>query len=134
MLSLVDFLEWTGTVFSLIGAFLLAFNFKFSRWGWVSFLFANFTMLLFAQLINRSGLSLQQVGFIASSVVGLIRSGFFEWTGFAWACGNFLTRADAVLAEKLAWEKRAIEEAGFPVGTDFKAAWVELTQRSAVIA
>ena len=34
-------LEWTGAALGLLGAFLLATNSRFSRFGWVAFLVSN---------------------------------------------------------------------------------------------
>lgn len=67
--------EWTGTVLGLLGAFLLATNSRISRYGWVAFLVANFAMIGFAVGIHANGLLLQQVGFMATSLLGLYRTG-----------------------------------------------------------
>lgn len=69
-------LEWLGCGFGLLGAGLLASNTAVSRWGWWAFLLANFFMIGMALLIGRYGLLLQQVGFTATSLVGLARAGF----------------------------------------------------------
>lgn len=72
------FFEWSGSLLGLLGAFLLATNSRFSRYGWVAFLFANVAMFIFALMIGARGLSLQQVGFTLTSFVGLYRHGFFN--------------------------------------------------------
>jgi hypothetical protein len=59
--------EWTGTVLGLLGAFLLATNSRISRYGWVAF--------GFALGIHANGLLLQQVGFMATSLLALYRAG-----------------------------------------------------------
>ena len=64
--------EWCGSIFGLLGAFLLATHSAYSRWGWVAFLVANIALIAFA--IGVYGLRLQQVGFTAASLLGLRRS------------------------------------------------------------
>jgi hypothetical protein len=73
----VAFVEWAGCAFGLAGAFLLATNSRISRYGWIAFLLANFSMIALALMIHRPGLLVQQLGFCASSILGLARSGFF---------------------------------------------------------
>lgn len=67
-------LEWAGSLFGLAGAFLLAVNTAVSSYGWVAFLAANLAMIGFAAGIRRHGLLVQQIGFMASSLLGLYRS------------------------------------------------------------
>jgi hypothetical protein len=67
-------LEWTGCVLGLLGAFLLATNTSVSRWGWVAFLLANFAVIAFARRIRANGLLVQQLGFFATSSLGLYRA------------------------------------------------------------
>lgn len=66
-------LEWGGAIAGLIGALLLAINNKWSKWGWVAFLAANFLIAGYAMGIGARGLLVQQVGFIATSCLGLYR-------------------------------------------------------------
>lgn len=68
--------EWLGCGFGLLGAGLLALNVRISRWGWWAFLVANVMMIALALLIDRYGLLVQQLGFTATSILGLVRSGF----------------------------------------------------------
>ena len=74
---MTDIFEWAGCFFGLLGAFLLATNSRISRYGWIAFLVANVLMVALALSIGRHGLLLQQLGFTATSVLGLYRSGFF---------------------------------------------------------
>lgn len=67
-------LEWAGCTFGLLGAFLLALNNSASGYGFVAFLLSNFCWMLFARKIKASGLLLMQLGFTATSVVGI-----FNW-------------------------------------------------------
>ena len=77
-MNTTQYLEWTGAIFGLLGAFLLATNTRFSRYGWVAFLAANVAMIAFAFSINADGLLLQQEGFMITSLIGLYRAGFFK--------------------------------------------------------
>jgi len=67
-------LEWTGCTLGLLGAFLLATNTSFSRYGWIAFLLANFAVIGFANGIRARGLLVQQLGFMATSILGLCRA------------------------------------------------------------
>jgi nicotinamide riboside transporter PnuC len=71
----IDYLEWIGALSGLLGAFLLATHTNVSRYGWVAFLAANIAFIGFAIGIERYGLLLQQVGFMATSLLGLYRAG-----------------------------------------------------------
>lgn len=75
--NLTEFAEWAGAIAGLTGAFLLATNSRVSRYGWILFLLANVCMIVFALLIEKRGLLVQQIGFTLSSMFGLYRSGFF---------------------------------------------------------
>lgn len=75
---MITVFEWAGSLLGLLGAFLLATHSRVSRYGWVAFLAANLAMVAFAIGIDRYGLLLQQVGFTATSLLGLRRSGLFE--------------------------------------------------------
>ena len=72
-ISIVSVFEWAGALFGLAGSFLLATNSRVSRYGWLAFLVANVTMAAFALLIERNGLLMQQVGFTATTLLGLYR-------------------------------------------------------------
>ncbi len=74
--TVVSAFEWTGSLLGLLGALLLATHTRLSRFGWVAFFIANVAMIAFAIGISRYGLLLQQVGFMATSLLGLYRAGF----------------------------------------------------------
>lgn len=76
MSELVGF-EWAGSLLGLLGAFLLATHSRVSRYGWLAFLAANVTMIVFAAGIGAHGLLVQQLGFTASSLLGLYRAGLW---------------------------------------------------------
>ena len=75
---IVDVLEWTGSLSGLLGAFLLATHSRVSRYGWLAFLSANVAMIAFALGIGRYGLLVQQIGFMATSLLGIYRAGFVK--------------------------------------------------------
>jgi hypothetical protein len=77
-LVLAEWFEWSGAATGLAGAFLLATNSRISRYGWIGFLFANFFMLGFAIAGGHWGLLTQQVGFTATSILGIYRSGLLR--------------------------------------------------------
>jgi hypothetical protein len=80
----IDYLEWIGALSGLLGAFLLATHTNISRYGWVAFLAANIALIGFAIGIERYGLLLQQVGFMATSLLGMYRAGMIP----AWISHN----------------------------------------------
>lgn len=67
-------LEWSGCVFGLLGAGLLALNIPASRYGWFGFAVANVALILFAWQAQAFGLLVQQVGFSITSAVGIYRA------------------------------------------------------------
>lgn len=82
---MTTFLEWSGCCLGLFGALLLATNTRVSRYGWAAFLGSNIALILFSLAIQRDGLLLQQIGFTATSLLGLYRS---FWSGVAAATGS----------------------------------------------
>jgi len=73
---MITFLEWSGSLISLVGAFLLATHSQVSRYGWLAYLAANFVMIGFALGIGRYGLLLQQIGFTVTTLLGIYKAGF----------------------------------------------------------
>lgn len=78
MMAWATMFEWAGCAAGLLGAFLLATNTRISRYGWVAFAVANVAMIVMATLNDLHGLLLQQLGFMATSLLGLYRAGFFQ--------------------------------------------------------
>lgn len=66
-------IEWAGAVAGLIGAALLALNNRFSGWGFAAFLASNLLIITFGLLIGAYGIVTMQLGFTATSIVGLRR-------------------------------------------------------------
>lgn len=75
-MNALSILEWSGALMGLTGAFLLATHTRVSRYGWLWFLAANLAMAGLAIGIGRYGLLVQQVGFTATSLLGIWRAGF----------------------------------------------------------
>ena len=73
--ALITALEWGSCVMGLLGALVLATNTRISRWGWLAFFLANLCSVGFAVGIERYGLMLQQLGFVATSLLGMARTG-----------------------------------------------------------
>lgn len=78
---MIDALEILGSVAGLFGAFLLATHSKVSRYGWIAFLLANLALIGFAIGIERHWFLAQQLGFTATSLLGLARSGLLPFWG-----------------------------------------------------
>lgn len=74
---MIAVLEWSGAIFGVLGALLLAFNLSFSRYGWLVFLIANIAMLGFTYLINRNALFVRELVFCGISLLGMYRSGLW---------------------------------------------------------
>ena len=74
----ISVFEWTGSLLGLLGALLLATHSRLSRFGWIAFIAANVATIVFAIGISRYGLLLQQIGFTATSLLGLYRAGFLD--------------------------------------------------------
>lgn len=70
---MVEALEWFGCATGLAGALLLAMNTKWSAWGWIAFLASNAAWIGFAAAKQAPGLLIQQLGFTATSLLGLYR-------------------------------------------------------------
>jgi hypothetical protein len=70
---LLQVLDWCGSACGLIGAYMLAFRFRGSRYGWFAFFAANGFYVVMASGIGLPGLLAQQLGFSVSSVIGIYR-------------------------------------------------------------
>ena len=66
-------LEWSGCVFGLLGAALLAMNSPESGYGFAAFLLSNLCWIAFAAVNRHRGLLLMQIGFLSTSVLGVWR-------------------------------------------------------------
>ena len=65
--------EYTGSILGLLGAALLAMNISVSEWGWVVFLVSNMSFIKFSMANRLRGVLLMNVGFTATSVMGIVR-------------------------------------------------------------
>lgn len=71
---MATFFEWSGALVGLLGALLLAMNVRISRYGWLAFLAANAFMIAFALCLDLRGLLVQQIGYTATSLLGIYRA------------------------------------------------------------
>ena len=67
-------LEWTAAAFGVAGAMWLAMNVAFPVLGWLAFLVSNFCWIAFANAKHHNGLGLQNLAYLATSVIGIVRS------------------------------------------------------------
>lgn len=77
-MSVAAIFEWAGASAGLVGAALLVANTRASQYGWFGFLLANFCMIAFAIDGEHWDLLTQQVGFTATSLFGLWRTGLLR--------------------------------------------------------
>lgn len=66
-------IEALAALSGLLGAFLLAGKGEHAAWGWVAFLASNAGWIAFGWIRGHWWLVLQQVGFTASSLLGVWR-------------------------------------------------------------
>ena len=71
-------LEWSGSALSSLGAFLLATHTRGSRYRWVAFMAANIVLIGFFIGTHMYGLVLMPVAFLATSILGIYRSGLLS--------------------------------------------------------
>lgn len=70
-MEFVQAIEWTGCVLGLLGASLLALNNRHSGWGFVAFLMSNGCWIAFGLMTGAQGLIIMQIGFTATSLLGI---------------------------------------------------------------
>lgn len=70
----VDFLEWGGSITGLVGSIMVASHTRVSKYGWMLFLVSSLSLSAFAVILGKYGLMVQQMGFAAINVFGLIRA------------------------------------------------------------
>ena len=88
----ITYLDWTGCILGLLGAYTLALNLRFSRLGWIAFLAANVAYIALAHLLGMRGLLAQQIGFCGSSLLGVYRSFLTSQSPFQLAARSMLAR------------------------------------------
>lgn len=64
-------IEWLGSLTGLLGAGLLATNSDWSGYGFVAFLLSNACWIAYGRMIQARGLITMQIGFTATSLVGI---------------------------------------------------------------
>lgn len=65
--------EWFGSLTGLVGAGVLAMHTDYSGWGFAAFLVSNIAWIAFGVMGKSWGLVTMQIGFTATSIVGLYR-------------------------------------------------------------
>ena len=68
----LDIYEIIGSMTGLAGAVLVATHSKYSRYGWILFLISGAMLSLFSIGLNKHWLLLQQLGYMATNVLGLV--------------------------------------------------------------
>lgn len=71
--AMLELMEWIAAGLGLLGAGLLATNTRWSAYGWLAFLASNVCWIAYAQVHGAWGLLAQQIGFTATSCLGLWR-------------------------------------------------------------
>ncbi len=66
-----DLYQWSGCFFGVLGTFLLALNNKWSRWGFVAYMFSNNLWLLYGLNTNATGIVVMQGFYNIITVLGL---------------------------------------------------------------
>ena len=72
-------IEAWGAYTGIPGAFLLALNNQFSHFGWLLFLASNVAWILFALRGKFKKLLLQQVAFLATTLLGIWNTFFSQF-------------------------------------------------------
>ena len=71
---IIDILEWTGSITGLVGSVMVASHTRVSKYGWMLFLVSSLSLSAFAIVLGKYGLMVQQLGFAAINVFGLVRA------------------------------------------------------------
>ncbi len=66
-------LEWSGAVFGIAGAALLASNTAISGYGFVMFFISNLFFILYGCMRQATGIVVMQLVFCVTSVLGIYR-------------------------------------------------------------
>lgn len=66
-------IEWVGAITGLAGALLLSLNINASGYGFILFLLSNIAWIIFSLRRRTYGLLVQQLGFTATSIIGVLR-------------------------------------------------------------
>lgn len=67
----MEWVQWVGCAFGLLGSAMLAMNSRYSGWGFVAFLFSNLAWIYFGLMTHATGLIVMQIGFTATSLIGV---------------------------------------------------------------
>ena len=73
MPSTIALAKWTGTIFGVIGAALIAMNLPISGWGFVLFLVSSISWTVAGVRMRENSLVLLNVVFTAINLLGVYR-------------------------------------------------------------
>ena len=65
-------IEWSGSIFGILGAFMLALNNEYSGWGFVMFLLSNVFWITYGIKTKMYSMLSMQAIFTMSSILGVI--------------------------------------------------------------
>jgi len=69
-------IEWTGSIFALLGSFVLASHCSWADYGFIAYLISNLFLIAFCIKKKLFGILTMQLGFSASSILGIVNSQF----------------------------------------------------------
>ena len=68
----LKYFEWSGSVFGMLGAFLLALNNEYSGLGFVMFLLSNVFWIIYGFITKMYSMLSMQAIFTATSILGIV--------------------------------------------------------------
>jgi hypothetical protein len=71
MEDFINLMEAAGSISGIVGAWLIAFKCRYSRWAFFVYLCSNACWMVFALAEHRFWMLIQMIGFAASSFVGI---------------------------------------------------------------
>lgn len=77
-MELAEVVSWAGCVFGLLGSYLLSNNNRASGWGFAAYLVSNLGWLAFAVVTGNVPMVVMQLGFMWTSLRGLVRWGVLK--------------------------------------------------------
>jgi len=69
----ISYLGWLGALLGLAGSFLIALNNQYSGLAFFVYLFSSFAWILHSIKTGNTSQLLMQIGFVASSLLGIYR-------------------------------------------------------------
>lgn len=72
-MDLITVIEWIGSIVGIVGAILLALNFKYSGHGFIFFLVSSILFIWFGLVKEAYGLVFMQSSYFIINVIGIYR-------------------------------------------------------------